>query len=685
MQSTLASGSSKSTHAPFTRIQHPGWAWVGRVAWLVVLLGTLWLLANNLSHFYAFGQVVCEQNCHPFALTSLLAKQLAEFGLPLSFWPAHIIAFDILTSVLYIGVGTLIFLRRSDDWLSLITSSMLLMLGINVLISNSTFPDDASTLHLRLAQLHTVVAIYLVVKFASVFPNGRYVRRIDRFVVYGLVAWEVLRRVFLSDSMTDSGASLLMYVLIIIGFVTWLMLGQIYRYRHMSTPGQRQQTKWVMLASALTLVGMVTAASTYFIVLPLFDPQVNTLPLNVALRALYYLALMALPVGIGFSVFRYKIWEADLAINRSIVYGCVALIIIAGFALGFVLLDRALWLLAGQDLQVVASVLTTLGVVVSFRPIMSRVRHLIDTHIYHFRTDLGELAQRQRRAEAVILRGETGALTGQQRDSYLLQAMVGKGGMGQVYHAIDARTDQAVAVKVLSDLLLYDSESVARFQREAQMARDLEHPRLVHVLDFGGLPDQPYLVMPFVDGLNMSQHLEQNGPFALDALMPILADVVEGLTYLHMRGLVHRDVKPSNVILAGDGRAYLTDFGLMKLLDDATMLTASGLIGTLDYIAPEQISDASSVDHRCDIYALGVMTYQALTGVLPFKGSVGQLVFAHLKQPPPDPRTVMPDLPAWVAQAVMRALAKNPQDRYESVAAFLHALQQQPVLQPAPA
>jgi len=168
--------------------------------------------------------------------------------------------------------------------------------------------------------------------------------------------------------------------------------------------------------------------------------------------------------------------------------------------------------------------------------------------------------------------------------------------------------------------------------------------------------------------------MKQSGKLSVETLRPLMNQFADALDYAHARGLVHRDIKPSNVMLRGENELVLMDFGLVKLNDSETRLTGSGAFGTIDYMAPEQILAASEVDHRADIYAVGVMLYEMLTGVRPYQGGAGQVLFAHLQQPIPDPRQLLPELPQSVARAVMQALAKNPNERHTSVGQLAAAL-----------
>ncbi len=300
------------------------------------------------------------------------------------------------------------------------------------------------------------------------------------------------------------------------------------------------------------------------------------------------------------------------------------------------------------------------------------------------------------------------SLTGRQLGVYEVLEPLGRGGMAEVYKGYHPRLDRTVAIKVLPAVIAAEADFRRRFEREARAVAALKHPHIVQVFDFGDVEGLYYMVMEYIAGKDLAHLMRESGAMSLIQALPLLDDVAAALDYAHQHGLVHRDVKPSNVLLEvtadgrpptatpsltplahlrGEGkgggtavgghayRAILTDFGIVRLLNEATGMTKSAMIGTLDYMAPEQIQSSREVDGRADVYALGVMSYQMLTGQLPFAGSnIGAVLMAHLQQSPPDPRTFVPNLPVGAAQAILRALAKDPDERYSTAGELVVAL-----------
>lgn len=263
-------------------------------------------------------------------------------------------------------------------------------------------------------------------------------------------------------------------------------------------------------------------------------------------------------------------------------------------------------------------------------------------------------------------------LLGQKLGPYHIEAILGSGGMATVYRA---RLNQAeiVALKILFPPPGAGPDLLDRFAREARTAARLRHPAIVPVLDVGQAGGHSYLAMPLIEGHSLAERLAEVERLDEATAADIAWQVADALDYAHSQGVIHRDVKPANILLTGEGRAMLTDFGVALALDDPVLTRTGYIVGTPAYLAPEQAAGLRDLDGRADIYALGVVLYHMLTGQMPFQGSTPQVLHAHLYDPPPAPSIWIALSPAMEA-IVLKALAKETGQRFQTGAALAQAL-----------
>ena len=268
-----------------------------------------------------------------------------------------------------------------------------------------------------------------------------------------------------------------------------------------------------------------------------------------------------------------------------------------------------------------------------------------------------------------------GLSAGDRLGDFRIDGLIGRGGMATVYRATQLSLDRPVAIKVLAPRLARRKQFVERFQREAQVLGQLSHPHIVRVLSVGAEGDTYYLVMEYADGESLRARLSREGALPFDEAARLIGQVAAGLEYAHSQGVLHRDIKPGNILIMADGTPKIADFGIAGLVGGDTAkqhLTMAGAqLGSAHYVAPEQMKDASRVDHRADIYALGVLLYKVLTAELP----VGQFKPAS---------SLVPGVPPSVDRVIATALAPSPDERYDTAAAFRAALQSAAAAGPPP-
>lgn len=281
-------------------------------------------------------------------------------------------------------------------------------------------------------------------------------------------------------------------------------------------------------------------------------------------------------------------------------------------------------------------------------------------------------------------------LRDQTLEHYRLEELIGQGGMGSVYRAVDLNLARPVAVKVMHEELASQPDFEERFQQEAQAAARLEHPSIVHIYHFGHDQGQQYIVMELIPGLSLGIYLKQladsDQVIRLDETLLLSAQVAEALGYAHRKGVIHQDIKPDNILVKELDqverpdepplRAVVTDFGLAKLKRGDFVLNEGDVLGTLDYMSPEQLL-GQPVDGRSDIYSLGVVLFQLATGQLPFQiETLTDAIRSHVNEAPPVPDQIYPDVPASLSQVILKAMAKDPADRYQTGDEMAQALHQ---------
>jgi hypothetical protein len=585
----------------------------------------------------------------------------AILGLSPRFFVNYELTLFVIRRLVFSGVGLILFLKRSDEWVPLLLSVLFMLYDPNQITRLLAREQPALALSTQIIEYLWLAVTPLVM---YLFPDGRFVPRWSLWLAAG---WAVLLFALefkIIGPVRQQSFSMIFNVAVVSG-----VLALIYRYRR-SPAGQRQQLKWPVYSLAVWLVALVLSLAASYL---LFGRAVR------AVNLLHITVMLFVPVSVALSIFRYKLWDIDFIINRSLVFAGLALLFILIFAGALFL---ALTLSRGSSansLLVLALSVTVFGLL--FQGAHRRVQRFVDRRFYHINIPY----QQPFRPVAPTGDGTSQILSATNFAQYRHLELIGRGGMAEVYRSVHPELGRPVAIKLMAAHLTADEPYRRRFLREARIAAGLDHPNIVRIYDYGELAGQLYMVMEYLDGQVLSGYLEQAGRLSLAQAGPILAGVAAALDYAHSQGVIHRDIKPGNVMIGsggqdaaaanGSGRVVLMDFGLARLVGQRTSLTQGMLLGTLDYIPPEQIQAAEDIGPAADVYALGVMAYQMVTGQLPFQyQNPGALLIAHLNQPPPDPRRWAPELPDGAVEALQLALAKEPAHRLRSAGALAEAL-----------
>jgi serine/threonine-protein kinase len=578
------------------------------------------------------------------------------------------LSIEYLLVVVVSTLGLLLVLRRPNERIAVLT-------GVTLVAGS---PNFTALSHLS-TQLHPIfyipsgIVFIFIVSLIFLFiisaPDGIPQPRWMIWLIPPFLVFDTFRYlVFFVFGSPEIQALRPAVFVINMTFLFMSLLVMVRRYQHRATAIQRQQFKWMFLGVTISL-SLLGILQTFRIVAIRFgDPNpLNSLFASIILTSAGIIICSALVL----SITRYGLWDVDLTLNRSAVATIVTISLVIVFGGIFSLTQTLLRGILGTEQSEIAVTISAVVAGIAFNPVRLRARTFVDRRLYGFRFDLNQLQRHKEKADVIT----PGALTGQILGGYELLDVIGRGGMGEVYKGY--ADGQYVAIKILQTMHTNDDIMRQRFMREGKIA--LAHKNIVQTLGAGEENGVFFILIEYVDGQTLKELLTERQYLALSELKTYLHDLAGAIDYAHAQGYVHRDIKPSNIMLRlrDDNETYdaiLMDFGIAKFLDDTGSLTGSAAVGTIDYMAPEQIMDSTTVDYRADIYALGVVIYHLLTGALPFKGTLAQVLFAHINQPAPDIRQIRPDMSLEVSFALQRALQKDPNDRFQSATEFVNAL-----------
>ncbi len=632
------------------------WLVIGRLVWAAIYLVCLVFLVISL----------------PVGARSAAALVAASgSSYPAGLFVAYLMAIDLLLILGIAGISGALFWQRSAllvAWLlalMIITYGTTLAYSVNALVTVQPAWTD-------LLRALSSVGEGLALTGAYIFPDGHFVPRWTRWLALFLAVW--ITTTFFIPAIGPDQWPPLLTLLWRIAWLGTIVLAQVYRYFRVSSPSQQQQTKWVILGLSISVGASLSVYLFQFLAVSGGGGVANS-ALTLLLLPAQKLAFLLVPLTISFSILRYRLWDVDFVINRSIVYGALTIMLALLFISTLLIVANVFSALTGGQQSVVAIAITALLFGGLFQPVRRQVQRWVDRRIYGIKIDYREKERKPAQPTSDPARP---------LEAFGEMVLIGRGASSQVYRAQHPTLGRVVAVKVLPEHLVSETEFRERFRREARVIAALKHPNIIQVFDYGEQGGYYFMVLEYIAGPSLHSHLATDGPLSLAETLGLIRPIASALDYAHAQGLIHRDIKPSNILLERTNspadnafRPVLSDFGIVKEVGGQTSLTQSGgVVGTLTYMAPEQIQASPDTDERLDIYALGVMIFEMLTGRPPFQSrNVGAVIIAHLNQPPPDPREFAPDLPAGIVAPLNRALAKKPADRFSTASALVSALE----------
>lgn len=608
---------------------------------------------------------------------------LQGLGLSTTFYAGYQTVLVVLLAIGFAVAGIIIAWFKSDEWLALLVAFTLIGQGANAF---GPLQRMAAVPSFEIPVRFVIAMVLMGLPLSCyLFPDGKIQKRWMLYVAGIWFLWLIVS-VFWHDFPINiferGGNATLRYLLSLLAVLSTGIYAQIYRYRTTESATKRQQLKWIVFGVA---VGILTGVGVnlFLSFFELTNPSAETyLIVDMLTQTLSVVAQFTVPIAVVFSILKYRLYDIEIVINRSIVYGSLTIVLAAVFGVLLFGLQAAYKAITKQDNPpTLAVVISTIAVSSIFQPTRKVLRRFINRKLYGMDVDFDEIKRRNDQMERVanLPTNEVTSVGG-----YSEIELIARGGMGEVYKARHPGLNRTVAIKILSAFFKDDPNFNKRFAREAKTMAQLRHPNIITIHDYGEQNGLPFIVMEYLTGETLSQMLARSGPLSLEESLPLLTDIASALDYAHGQSVIHRDIKPSNVIVEPvttltserSQRAILMDFGIARFMTENTMLTASGdVLGTADYISPEQVHGAE-LDHRADQYSFAVMTYQLLTGHKPFeRNNTWAMIRSHLEEMPPDPRIHVP-MAEHAANAILKAMSKKPDERFSSVGEFVAALSQ---------
>lgn len=637
----------------------------------------IWVLivSSSLVFFFMGWPLRLNELTHPPAG---IALGLEKAGLTPTIWAIGMLGSETLLMLGCTLVGIFLYSHLRKEVVIFLTSLTLITFSTGVLNVLEAFMVSYPQFEFVIL-FQKALAWALVVLIFYLFPDGRFELKWTRWAYLGWLVFTLSWLIFPDTPHNPTRLGALSSEWVYIAYLGWLGSGAFvlfWRSVHSSSREGRQKSKWMTTG----LVGAVFIAFVQEFP-TLANPHLvdHTHPEGIwyalVSTLIFCAGVMLVPLGIVFSIQKDRLWRIDFLINRALVSGLMILIVILGLYGTFTIFTDLLNAITG--IQYTWFPLVTAGLLVFylFRPTLRWVQTLVDQNVFGIHVTF-------RKANGVSQPLETEIIwTGRTVGRYRIDELMRIGKSGRVYKGVEIHTGNPVAVKFLHQYLVRQIVHRKAFVAEAKILSRLSHPNIGNLLDYGEEAERAcYIVMEYLSDRTLEDRLREKGSLSIAEADYVLTQIGAALDYAHQQEIIHLDVKPGNILLrpkSGVPFGYipiLTDFGISRnLFDDRSHLDQE-VSGTFDYISPEQIHSPKQLGRQSDIYSLGVVAFQMVTGQLPFQNhQPAAKLLAHLYEPAPNPMEINPDVPLKAAVSIQQAMRKDPIERFHNALAFTAA------------
>ncbi|MDX1995776.1 MAG: protein kinase [bacterium] len=667
-----------SSGKPYARLQGRTLI-VAQILWIGIAVIAVGLFAFSLPlHIAETATPTTAPDAQFYRLHPDDEIHLKQLGVDSLFYALYLNAFNLIFMVAFTASAVFIFYHSSDNLAALLVSLSILLCGVSYSTSLGTLISLGESWRLPVNLIKSAwwnVGVLCL----FVFPTGRFT---PRWLAVPALAWSLWMLLWPFFPQLDPfvwrerGSSL-----ILIAFVA-AVIAQLYRYRYISDVVQRQQTRISLYVLTFVLVISLSYNSFVNLIPQLQQPGLPRLLFNmVTIPPFIFAPMFAIPFGLAVAILREKLWDLHRFFSISLFLSMFTAVLSMLYFWLVLALQQVIILLTDLPLSPLALIAPTL----LLGTLLPRLSRYVQQFVFRLLFATNQPQTIQYNQPTVEVRPvdyfRPGMTLG---ENYFLIREVHRSPMSIVYEGRHLFLNKPVAVKLLASQLTENPVFQKRFKQEARVVSHFNHERIVRVTDYVSTPGCAYMVMDFIKGPSLQQYLTFHGLLSLGEATLYAEDIASALDYAHERNVIHRDVKPGNILLWAKPEhsipnreyvAMLTDFGIAKELNESLYLTEETGMGTPEYMSPEQIQSTANVDKRTDIYSLAIVVFQMITGRLPYSAqSHSDIITQHLYEDPLDPRLFRNDLPHAFAEAITRALSKNPAERFSSASEFVGIL-----------